>query len=53
MNVDGSNRQQVLAGHFDGEVWGLEMVPEQGTFLTCGDDNLIYEYSVKDKSCVR
>ena len=53
VNVDGSNKQLVMASHFDGEVWGLETLEDQGTFLTCGDDNMIYEYSVKDKELKR
>jgi len=29
-----------MKSHFDGEVWGLELVdPEAKQFLTCGDDN--------------
>lgn len=53
VNVDGSNREIVNASHFDGEAWGLQVVEDQGTFLTCGDDNLIYEYSIKDKKLLR
>ena len=53
VNVDGTNRELVHAGHYDGETWGLQIVPEAGTFLTCGDDNLIYEFSIKDKKLVR
>jgi hypothetical protein len=53
VNVDGTNRELVHAAHYDGETWGLQVVPEQGTFFTCGDDNLIYEYSIKDKALIR
>jgi len=53
VNVDGTNRQIVNASHFDGEAWGLQVIEDKGTFITCGDDNLIYEYSIKDKKMVR
>lgn len=53
VNVDGTNKKLQLASHSDGEVWGLETNNSAGTFLTCGDDNTIYEYSVKDKEMVR
>lgn len=38
-NVDGTEKELVNVSHCDGEAWGLEIVPEKGTFLTCGDDN--------------
>jgi len=28
-------------------------VPEKGTFLTCGDDNTIYEFSISKKQMVK
>lgn len=39
--------------HCDGEAWGLEIIPEKGTFLTCGDDNKIMEVSIKDKKVIK
>jgi hypothetical protein len=53
VNVDGTDKQLINASHCDGEAWGLEVIKEKGTFLTCGDDNLIYEYSIKDKKMVK
>jgi len=53
VNVDGTNKQLVNASHCDGESWGLQVIEEKGTFLTCGDDNIIYEFSIKDKAMVR
>jgi WD40 repeat protein len=43
----------VNTSHHDGECWGLEIIQENGTFLTCGDDNEIHEYSIKDKQVIR
>ena len=53
VNVDGSNKNVVGAGHYDGEVWGLDNSDKTGTFFTCGDDNTIYEFSIKDKKLVK
>jgi WD40 repeat protein len=39
--------------HCDGEAWGLEIIPNQGTFLTCGDDNQFLEISIRDKKVLR
>lgn len=53
VNVDGTSKKIVGASHCDGETWGLEIIDEKGTFLTCGDDNTIYEFSIKDKKMLR
>ena len=53
VNVDGSGKELVNVSHHDGEAWGLEILQDRGTFLTCGDDNQIYEFSVKDKRVVK
>jgi len=53
VNVDGTDKQLVNCSHFDGESWGLEVINDSGTFLTCGDDNMVYEFSIKDKKCVK
>ena len=53
VNVDGSNKQLVNASHHDGETWGLCVGESKGTFLSCGDDNTIYEFSTKDKKMIR
>ena len=39
--------------HHDGEVWGLAVLPEKGTFLTCGDDNQFFEVNLIDRKVVR
>lgn len=39
VNIDGTDQTLVNTSHCDGEAWGLEIIPESGTFLTCGDDN--------------
>jgi len=53
VGVDGKDLQTVNTTHMDGEAWGLEVIQEKGTFLTCADDNQIFEYSIKDKQVVK
>lgn len=53
LNADGTDRVLVGVSHCDGEAWGLEILPEKGTFLTCGDDNQILEVNIKDKKVVK
>lgn len=52
-DIDGGNMVQVNTSHYDGECWGLEVLQESGTFLTCGDDNEFHEYSIKEKNVIR
>ena len=49
LDLEGNDQQLVNVSHHDGECWGLEIIPEQATFLTCGDDNEFHEVSIKDK----
>jgi len=53
VNVDGTNKQVVQISHHDGESWGLQVIQDKGTFLTSGDDNQFYEYSIADRKCVK
>jgi len=53
VQADGTDRQLVNVSHCDGEAWGLEVLQEKGTFLTCGDDNQILEVSIKDKKVIK
>jgi len=39
--------------HYNGEVWGLEIIPEKGTFLTSADDGEFFEYSIKDRALIK
>lgn len=43
----------ILASHFEGEVWGLELIDGGSKLLTCGDDNQFKEYSTADHSFIR
>lgn len=53
MDIDGNNRKSLMHSHADGEVWGLAIIPESDIFITCGDDNRIYEFSISQKRCIR
>ena len=53
LDIEGRNEQLVTTAHHDGECWGLEVIPEQGTFLTCGDDNEFHEISIREKRVLR
>jgi len=53
VNLDGTDKKVINASHCDGESWGLEVIQDKGTFLTCGDDNLIYEYDIKKKEMIK
>jgi len=52
-NIDSEEQTTVCESHHDGEVWGLEVLPQKGTFLTCGDDNEFYEVDIKQKKVIR
>lgn len=52
VDVSGENLQSVNANHFEGESWGL-FTTRKGTFLTCGDDNNIFEFDIKQKKLVK
>lgn len=43
----------LLASHFEGETWGLEVVPETNSVFTVGDDNRIMEFNYEKKTFVR
>jgi len=39
----------LMRSHFEGEIWGLEIVPEQNKVLTCGDDNMVMVFDYETK----
>lgn len=53
VNIDGTGKQLVNASHCDGESWGLHILDDKGTFITCGDDNIIYEFDMKQKKMLK
>ena len=47
MTADSPAETCLVQSHFEGEIWGLELVPSQNKVLTCGDDNkiMMYDYA--------
>lgn len=53
-DVNGAEPQKIhMVSHNDGESWGLQIIQENGTYLTCGDDNEFHEYNINNKTFVR
>lgn len=53
VDINGNEHSTQNISHHDGEVWGLEILPKKGTFLTCADDNEFHEYSIRNKRHMR
>ena len=52
--LEGDEPKEVtlLQSHFEGELWGLEIVDENHV-ITCGDDNRIMLFNTETKQCER
>lgn len=44
IDVSSGEKKLLLASHHEGEAWGLEVIPEDNTILTVGDDNKIFAF---------
>ena len=53
VDVEGAQQKLISATHFEGECWGLDIIQENGTYLTCADDNEFHEYNIVNKQFVR
>ncbi len=47
----GDKVTEIMKSHSDGEAWGLD-VADDDTFVTSGDDNKIYSWSIKERKWV-
>lgn len=47
INESTGEKKLLLASHHEGESWGLEVIPEDKTILTIGDDNkvMVFDYA--------
>lgn len=47
--MNSANEECLMQSHFEGEIWGLEVVGEKGKVITSGDDNkvIMYDYNTK------
>ena len=43
-----------IESHFDGEAWGIAIIQDEGNnmYVTCGDDNTLLLYDIKQKRVV-
>lgn len=53
VDIEGKSQQLISTTVHDGEAWGLEVIPENGTFLASGDDNEFHEYSMSERRVIR
>ena len=49
MTADSPAENCLIKSHFEGEIWGLEVIPEENKVLTCGDDNMVMCYDFETK----
>jgi len=49
VNEDTEERRLLLASHHEGEAWGLEIIPEDNTILSIGDDNKVMVFDYENK----
>jgi WD40 repeat protein len=47
INESTGDKKLLLASHHEGESWGLELIPEDKTIMTVGDDNkvMVFDYA--------
>jgi len=45
-------KRHILASHHEGEAWGLEVLDQDGQFLTCGDDNKVMLFDYVNKKFI-
>jgi len=50
MTAESPVEKCLMQSHFEGEVWGLEVLSGQSKVLTCGDDNKIMMYDYETHS---
>lgn len=49
VNEETEERRLIMASHHEGEAWGIEVIPEENTLMSIGDDNkiMVYDYEAK------
>ena len=51
--IVGGNKTAVMESHCDGEVWGLDVSPDNpNVFVTTGDDNKLKVWDCNAKKCM-
>lgn len=49
LGSDSPVENTIMKSHFEGEVWGLEVVPGSSKVITSGDDNMVLMYDYETK----
>lgn len=49
LSGDSPQENILVKSHFEGEIWGLDIVPDQNKVITCADDNqiMLFDYAAK------
>lgn len=50
---DTEEKKLLLASHHEGEAWGIEVIPEENTLMSIGDDNKIMVYDYENKKFIK
>lgn len=53
INEETEEKKHLLSSHHEGESWGLEIIPEDKTIITTGDDNKIMTFDYANRRFVR
>ena len=53
LTAEAPSEKILMQSHFEGEVWGLELIESEKKLLTCGDDNQFKEYNFEEQNCLR
>ena len=46
-------KKLLMVSHHEGEAWGLEIVPENKSIFSVGDDNKILEFDYENKRFIK
>lgn len=47
--AESTEEKTLMKSHFEGEIWGLELVPDQNKVITSGDDNMVMVFDYEEK----
>lgn len=47
------DKKLLMASHHEGEAWGIEVIPEDNTIMSIGDDNKIMVYDYENRKFIK
>ena len=53
IDEESGEKKLLLASHHEGEAWGLEVIPEDRTIMTIGDDNKVMMFDYANRRFVK